>query len=109
MTSGSANSERVTLLQRPWFWIILVGVGIWWVSSGFPPFGFPSGEYVCESRSGVQEHPISVYPGTPMKVIEYQPGQAVDVSSRMSYSHSLFSSHLNLYLDGETYYCQHRG
>jgi hypothetical protein len=109
MAQEAANADRGGILKNGVFWMVLVALAVLWGSSGFPPIGFPPGEYVCQSRSGVQQYPISVYPGTPMKVIEYRPGQAADLSARMSYSHATFSSSLNLYLDGETYYCEHRG
>lgn len=92
------------------FWIVLIGLGIWWGTTGFPPIGFPQGEYTCDARSGVQEYPISVFnAGLPMKVFEYQPGGAVDISNGMRYSHATFATHLNLYLGDESYYCEHRG
>ncbi len=99
-------------MDHPLVFFALITAAALWVFNGFPPLGFPTGEYVCTSRSGTQPHPISVYnptSGPPMKVIEYRPDRQVDVSSGMSYTHSLFSRDLNLYLEGQSYYCVHRG
>lgn len=99
------------MFKQPVVWFILVLAVIWWASSGFPPVGFPNGEYVCTARSGAQEYPISVFnpsSGPPMKVFEYRPGEEVEISRGMSYSHSTFSTNLNLYLGGDSYFCARR-
>jgi len=105
--TSSAPTKR--FLTNPWLWAVIIGGVILWAMTGFRPFGFPEGEYACTARSGVQEFPISVYhvEGQPKKVIEYRPGEAVDISAGMTYSHSMFDRHLNLYLRGETYRCDH--
>ncbi|WP_344226421.1 hypothetical protein [Microbacterium binotii] len=59
------------------------------------------------ARSGAQEYPISLFHvnGEPMTVIEYRPGESVDVLRGMTYSQ--FERELTLHLAGETYRCTH--
>lgn len=107
--SDSGESSAKRFFTHPLTLTAIVAGGILWAVSGFPPLGFPEGEYECVARSGAQDYPISVFrvSGEPMTVIEYRPGESVDVSSGMTYSHSQFERELTLHLAGETYRCVH--
>lgn len=109
--SEPGGSVAKKFFTNPVFIIVVVGAAILWGATGFRPFGFPEGEYACTARPGAQEFPISVYhrEGEPKTVVEYRPGEARDVSAGMTYSHSMFDRHLNLYLREETYRCNHVG
>lgn len=109
--SESDSSAVKKFLTNPLVIIVAIGAAILWATNGFPPFGFPEGEYACTARSGVQKFPISVYhrQGQPMTVIEYRPGEARDISVGMTYTHGQFERHLSLFLGAETYQCSHVG
>jgi len=104
------KSGAAKFFTNPLVLLVIIGGGILWAVTGFRPFGFPEGEYVCTAKSGVQEYPISVYhvEGQPMKVIEYRPGDPQDVSQGMTYGHGMFNRHLTLDLRGEEYRCDLR-
>lgn len=109
-SDSRSTSGLARVFGHPATWIVLIGGGILWSANGFPPIGFPTGEYVCNERSGSDARAVSVFHvgGGRINVVEYFPGGSERVESGITYSHGTFEDNLNLYLGESSFYCEKR-